>query len=330
MKKLLVILLAAMLLLGVATAEEQLGDLPQRGLILPMTQADVDMGLEIGPVMLQVTDGSHMPAVYVIWNSPEAKAAESQMLAAQQSGDSEALVAAQETYRNNRYLLAYVYLIGPDMDESLHEMLKAATVDMGKNGDYEFRYEVGRYSVEDAALQSQLDAAVARITELLNGAEFQPIVFDESELRQMAGAFPAFETKDINGNTVTNDIFTGKKLTVVNIWGTYCGPCINEMPELAAWAAEMPEDVQIIGLVSDLASYEDTATVEKAKLICEKTGVAYLNLVANEDFYDLLMGVTGVPTTIFVDGQGNIVGEEIVGAYVPRYKEQVELLLNEQ
>lgn len=329
-KKLLMILLAAMMLLGAASAEEQLGDLPQRGLILPMTQADVDVGLEIGPVMLTVTDGSHMPAVYVIWNSAEAKAAESQILVAQQSGDSAALAAAQETYRSNRYLLAYVYLVSPDMDESLHEMLKAATVGMGENDGYDFRYEVGQYAVEDTALQAQLDAAAARITELLSQAAFQPIVFDENELRQMAGAFPLFETKDLNGNTVTNDIFTGKKLTVVNVWGTYCGPCVNEMPELAAWAAEMPGDVQIIGLVCDLGSYEDTATVEKAKLICEKTGVTYLNLVANEDFYDLLANVTGVPTTLFVNGEGNIVGEMIVGANVQLYKDQVEMLLNEQ
>lgn len=330
MKKLFILLLTVIMLLGAASAEEQLGNLPQRGLVLPMTQADVDMGLEMGHVMLALQDGSYMPAVYVIWNSPDAKAAEAQLLEAQQSGDSGAMAAAREKYVSSRYLMAYVYLLGADMDESLYAFLKDLTVGMGENDGYEYRYEVGQYALAGAALQAQLDAAVARIKELLDNAAFQPIVFDERELQQMSGAFPTFETKDINGNTVTNDIFAGKKLTVVNIWGTYCGPCINEMPELAAWAAEMPEDVQIIGLVSDLQSYDNTATLNTARMICEKTGVTYPNLVANEDFYDLLVDVTGVPTTIFVDGNGNVVGDEIVGAYVSRYKEQVEMLLNEQ
>ena len=111
--------------------------------------------------------------------------------------------------------------------------------------------------------------------------------------------FPAFQTVDVAGNTVTQDIFKDKKITVINIWGTFCPPCIGEMPELGKWAREMPQDVQIIGLVCDVIGSDD-------KLL------------------KYLEGVDAVPTTIFVDSDGNIIGEKVVGADVAKYKEQVE------
>ena len=156
-----------------------------------------------------------------------------------------------------------------------------------------------------------------------------PVVFAEGELTVVPDAFPAFETVDLAGNTVTNEIFSTKDLTVVNLWGTYCGPCINEMPELAEWSASMPENMQLIGLVSDLYSADDAETLELAQAICEATGAeVYTSLVANEYFTDLLSGVVGVPTTFFVDSTGAIVGDPIVGANVPGCKAAVEELLS--
>lgn len=139
----------------------------------------------------------------------------------------------------------------------------------------------------------------------------------------------AFETEDLKGNTVTDDIFTQKKLTVVNVWGTFCGPCIEEMPELAKWSEEMPDHVQLIGLVGDIEGKEDTEHLELARRIVEKAGAGFTNLIVNEDFGDVLNGIVGYPTTFFVDQDGNIVGEPIVGADVERYKAFVEEYLDE-
>ena len=50
--------------------------------------------------------------------------------------------------------------------------------------------------------------------------------------RPVKGILSNFESWDLYGNTVTNQVFKGKKLTMVNIWATYCSPCINEMPDL--------------------------------------------------------------------------------------------------
>ena len=49
--------------------------------------------------------------------------------------------------------------------------------------------------------------------------------------------------------SVTNDIFSQADLTVVNFWGTFCNPCIDEMPELAKWNEEMPDNVQMLGVI---------------------------------------------------------------------------------
>ena len=143
-------------------------------------------------------------------------------------------------------------------------------------------------------------------------------------------AMPAFTAKDLDGNTVTESIFSDKDLTVVNIWGTFCGPCIREMPELGTWAKDMPDNVQLIGLVIDIAGDEDTEHHDLAVSIMQNADADFTQIVANQDFADILKDVYGVPTTIFVDKDGNIVGDPIVGANVDGYKEFVEDYLNEQ
>ena len=121
-----------------------------------------------------------------------------------------------------------------------------------------------------------------------------------------------------------DSIFKDKDLTVLNIWGTFCGPCINEMPELGAWAKEMPENVQIIGLVADIAGETDSKQIDTAKAILEKTDANFQNIIPNADFSPLLSTVVGVPTTYFINREGKIVGKPIVGAQVPKYKTFVE------
>ena len=140
---------------------------------------------------------------------------------------------------------------------------------------------------------------------------------------------PSFSAKDLDGNTVTEDIFAEKDLTVVNIWGTFCNPCVAEMPELGEWAASMPDNVQIIGLIVDIAGDEDTKHHDLAVTITEKAGAEFTHIIANEDLDPVMRWVVGVPTTLFVDKEGNLVGEPIVGAYVDRYKTFVEEYLNE-
>ena len=138
---------------------------------------------------------------------------------------------------------------------------------------------------------------------------------------------PEFETIDLQGNQVDNDIFSQADITVINFWGTFCGPCINEMPELAEWEGQLPDNVQIIGVVVDAAG-PDTQEYEAAKTLVKDNGISYTNIIAGEDFpADVLNRLQGVPTTVFVDAEGKSIADEILGADVEAYKRTVEELL---
>jgi thiol-disulfide isomerase/thioredoxin len=193
----------------------------------------------------------------------------------------------------------------------------------GRPKDYERAFNDMQDKQKAAA-----EKAIARCKEIVASLSFQPVVFAEGEFTEIPEGAILFSTQDLNGNVVTNELFLGKKLTVFNIWGTFCTPCINEMPELAEWSQNMPEGVQLVGLVSDLNSYDDAEILEMAQMICEATDAdVYTSLVANEDFTEMLSGVVGVPTTFFIDGNGVIVGDPVVGANVAACKEFVESYL---
>lgn len=141
--------------------------------------------------------------------------------------------------------------------------------------------------------------------------------------------FTDFSTKDLSGNVVNQEIFAKKKLTVINVWGTFCPPCIGEMPELGAWAREMPEDVQIIGIVCDVAGAGDTEHLNLARKITGEAKVEFINIYPDETLMQILSGVEAVPTTFFVDSKGKVVGEPIIGADVAGYKAFVKDYLND-
>ena len=153
---------------------------------------------------------------------------------------------------------------------------------------------------------------------------------DMSQDMQVQGKFPTFTAKDLNGNQVNNEIFAQKKLTVVNIWGTFCPPCIGEMPELGSWAREMPAEVQLIGIVCDIRDDDDVNTIHSAKKILNESHADFLNIVPNAEIGKYLQNVEAVPTTIFINSKGEIIGNPIIGADVDGYKNFVEGYINAQ
>lgn len=124
-----------------------------------------------------------------------------------------------------------------------------------------------------------------------------------------------FECQDMEGNTVSASVFSESKLTMVNVWATYCNPCLREMPGLGELAGEYePEDFQIIGIISDVQEDADTAAIDNAAALIERTGANYTHLLLNESVYfALLTEVTAVPTTFFVDENG-VVLDTVIGA----------------
>ena len=132
------------------------------------------------------------------------------------------------------------------------------------------------------------------------------------------GVLSSFTTTDLDGNAIDQSILADAKLTMVNVWATYCSPCLSEMPDLAALADEVAADgVQIIGMVSDVLAMgggADPDTVALAQDIAAQTGADYLHIVPSEDLYSLMNQITAVPTTFFVDANGAQVGSVYLGA----------------
>ena len=106
---------------------------------------------------------------------------------------------------------------------------------------------------------------------------------------------------------------------MINIWATFCGPCLSEMPDLGLLSAEYQDQgVQIIGICTDTVSYDGTLVeeqVETARQMAEETGASYLHLVPVGDLAaTLLPQIQVVPTTVFVDREGRQVGGALAGA----------------
>jgi len=116
------------------------------------------------------------------------------------------------------------------------------------------------------------------------------------------------------GAKVSADVFGNSRLTMINVWATFCGPCINEMPDLGEIADAYDEtDFQMIGIVSDVLE-GDEDMLSEAKEIIEETGADYMHLLLNEELYMNLVGASdSVPTTYFFNQEGELLGY-LVGA----------------
>lgn len=137
----------------------------------------------------------------------------------------------------------------------------------------------------------------------------------------------AFEASTIGGDMMTSECFRNSKLTMLNVWATYCGPCLNEMPALAEISdAYDTAEFQLIGIISDVAEDADEELMNEAKELIAQTGANYPHLLLNESlYYNLLSSVSAVPTTFFVNQKGEVLGY-VMGAYE---KENWEAIINE-
>lgn len=185
-----------------------------------------------------------------------------------------------------------------------------------------FAYPSDDRSDEEIALISDYAAYLPALVETV---ELIPIVYEATEETVVPPEEPlSFSAKALDGSDVTEAIFAGKDLTVVNFWGTFCSPCINEMPELGEWSRNMPENVQIIGVVIDIADENDAAQIAEANRILEETGADFLNLIPSEGWSTLLGQISAVPTTLFVNSEGVVLEEFVIGANVPGYQAIVD------
>ena len=146
------------------------------------------------------------------------------------------------------------------------------------------------------------EPTTAPTAEPTNGAEESP-----SEEEKY---FVTFEAATTDGEVWNSDKFANSKLTMINVWATYCNPCLAEMPDLGELAAEYnAADFQIVGVVSDVMADDSADNIDYAKQLISETKANYPHLLLNESLYMSFVGaVSAVPTTFFVRQDGSMVG----------------------
>ena len=141
-----------------------------------------------------------------------------------------------------------------------------------------------------------------------------------------------FEAADMEGNEVSSSIFSESKLTMINVWATYCNPCLQEMPDLGELSGEYDSgEFQIIGVISDVQEGADQDTLDKASSLIEQTGADYPHLLLNESLYEaMLTEVTAVPTTFFFDSNGMVLDTLVGSRDKDDWKEIIDALLEKK
>lgn len=152
---------------------------------------------------------------------------------------------------------------------------------------------------------------------------------------QAAENLGCFSMEDIEGETYTQEMFADYDLTMINVFATWCTPCINEIPDLEQLRGDMADQgVNVVGIVLDAVDYSggtDDSAIENAKILAEQTGATYPFLVPDQGLLNgRLAGIAAVPETFFVDKEGNVVGETYTGSRsLEEWKSVVEETLKE-
>ena len=140
-----------------------------------------------------------------------------------------------------------------------------------------------------------------------------------------------FKVRTLDGEKITLDYIKNNKLTMINIWTTWCGACVEETPALANLAKNMlPDGVKLLSICID--GEEES---KRAKEVLAAANAEFPVVTPDENLTKgLLELVECYPTTLFIDNEGNVVGEKIEGVptenveeyYLDEIEERLELL----
>ena len=249
----------------------------------------------------------------------------------------------EKFYEDTPTLLLF-RVMGVKGDQDLEELKKKmfefpvlAFDELGTAGDYKFYYVVLDNEEYFEELRNtnypkdKLDEAYKLWQEAATTSNFKDrVTIKEPESIYPStedGAAVSFETQDLDGNPVTSqELFAGHKITMINLWATWCINCKSEMKELEELNKEwVQQGCQIIGICDDA---DEEELIPAAKKILEEKGVTFPNVRATEVIREQLPAVA-MPTSYFVDSEGKILGSPIRGKHVEQYKETLQQLLSE-
>lgn len=204
--------------------------------------------------------------------------------------------------------------------------------ELGSSSDGKYKYYLSTNKDADEKLTKELEKIKTDITEM---TPYQNIsVFDQpqdtSSNPEDVKSVGKFETTGIDGKTYTEKVFSDYDLTLVNVFTTWCSPCVKEIPELQELYKEMKDKgVGVAGVVLDTTDEkgnQDEEAVKKAGILQKKTKAEYPFLTPDTTMMNgRLQGISAFPETFFVDKDGNIVGDTYTGSHtLDEWKEIVE------
>ena len=200
---------------------------------------------------------------------------------------------------------------------------------LGESKDGKYSYYLSVNSTADAETIEELKQTTVEITEKKERPENGFVLSEKSDLentmafstdsQNAATDLSNLQTMDIDGKEFSGKDFSDYDLTMVNVFATWCSPCVQEIPDLAEIQKEMKgKGVNIIGVVTDTVDQtgENQEALEKAKLIRERSKAEYPFLIPDKsNFNGRLSGIQAFPETFFVDKKGQIVGETYSGSH---------------
>lgn len=208
-----------------------------------------------------------------------------------------------------------------DLEKKLDELTGCTEhekIGVSEDGDYIYYLSMNKDADKD--LTASLKKIETEITRMVS--------YNEEEMGE-GDSVGSFTTEDINGEEYTEAVFQEADLTMVNVFATWCGPCVNEIPYLAELDEKMKDKgVQVIGVVMDAVkgTEKDEEGIKKAQILAEKTKAEYPFLLPDSGYMNgRLAYVQAFPETFFVDKNGNIVGETYSGS---RSLEEWEEIVN--
>ena len=256
----------------------------------------------------------------------------SEMTEEQKEAEVDKLGTAYDDWCNSLAKIGVIGIYDEDSEKELDKITGCTEhKEIGSSSDGKYKYYLSTNKDADESLKKEVEEIDVTLTEM---TPFQQLsAFDQPQDTSNTGdstTVGKFETKGIDGKDYTEKVFSDYDLTLVNIFTTWCSPCVNEIPELEKLYEEMKEKgVGVVGVVLDTVGddgKQDDATVKKAGVLQEKTKASYPFLIPDSTMMNgRLNGISAFPETFFVDKEGNIVGETYSGSHtLDEWKEIVE------
>ena len=256
----------------------------------------------------------------------------SEMTEEQKEAEVDKLGTAYDDWCNSLAKIGVIGIYDEDSEKELDKITGCTEhKEIGSSSDGKYKYYLSTNKDADESLKKEVEEIDVTLTDM---TPFQQLsAFDQPQDTSNTGdsiTVGKFETKGIDGKDYTEKVFSDYDLTLVNIFTTWCSPCVNEIPELEKLYEEMKEKgVGVVGVVLDTVGddgKQDDATVKKADVLQKKTKASYPFLIPDSTMMNgRLNGISAFPETFFVDKEGNIVGETYSGSHtLDEWKEIVE------